>query len=623
MKKLRRILFCTPDGGTRGEYALCWLISLVYIGVFSIAIGIVSLYFAKVNYGPELFSSYFHYLGIFLLNVVPGFVLALIMLCIFNRVWAAVLASGVIVTVLALINHYKLMFRDDPLLASDAGSFLEAAQISSRYNIVVTPAIVLAFLGVIAASVFAFFFMRARFRRALPRLGTLAALLALCAGLYAGVYTSDAVYKFTSNLAVEFASGYKMNQWNETDNYCCRGFMYPLIRSFKDLKNDKPDGYNRREAEALVSSRADSDIAEDKKVNFISVMLEAYYDFSTYSDIFTFETDPYAFYHELQSESVHGELVTNIFAGGTIDTERCYVTGSTEMYEYRHAADSYARYFANRGYFTEFCHPGYGWFYNRQNVMEYLGFERTNFFEGRYQMPEGVSIMRDDSFFPDLLYLYESAVAEGRPYFNMSVTYQNHGPYAGGYLYDEENEYIPRAALSEESYNILNNYFWGIKLTDDSLRDFVSSLRESEEPVVLVLFGDHKPWLGDNSTVYSELGIDLSRSTDESFYNYYETQYIIWANDAAKKALGNDFSGYGGSFSPCFLMMKLFDLCSYEGDSYMDALREVYAAGVDVVSSGGRYRENGVLTDELSDSAQDSLDKLLMMQYYRMHDWEG
>ena len=622
MKKLQALLSCNPQTVPVRRRALVWVLNLAFIALFSLALGVIGLYFGKVNYGPELFSSYFRYTGLFLLNILPAFAIAMLFFLIFNRVWASTLVSGLIITILALINHFKLMFRDDPLLASDVTYLGEAAKISAQYNIKITLPIVLAFLFVIAASVFAFFFMRARFYGARWRLVSSAALIAACAALYLGAYSSDEVYSFTDNLGVEFASGHKMSQWNETDKYCCRGFLYPLVHSLTDLKSQRPEGYSKQAAEKLFDKYGSGDIPEDKKVSFISVMCEAYYDFSTYSDIFDFETDPYEFYHELQAESFHGELVTNIFAGGTIDTERCFITGSTKMYEYRGQADSYARYFASQGYNTEFCHPGYGWFYNRQNVMDYLGFDETNFFEGRYQMPEGYGLMRDDEFFPDLLDLFEKGTEDGNPYFNFSVTYQNHGPYASDSLYDAEREYVPRGSLSEESYNILNNYFWGIKLTDDSLRELVTSLEASDEPVVLTLFGDHKPWLGDNSTVYAELGIDLSRSSDESFYNYYDTQYLIWANSAAKKVLGNDFKGYGGSFSPCYLMMKLFDLCSYEGDEYMAALRETYPL-CDVINLSGRYRENGALTTELSGEAAGAVKDLRIMEYCRVRDWEG
>ena len=52
--------------------------------------------------------------------------------------------------------------------------------------------------------------------------------------------------------------------------------------------------------------------------------------------------------------------------------------------------------------------------------------------------------------------------------------------------------------------------------------------------MVIVVFGDHNPWLGDGNAVYKAIGLDLDFSTEEGFYNYYSTRYLIWANDAAK-----------------------------------------------------------------------------------------
>jgi phosphoglycerol transferase MdoB-like AlkP superfamily enzyme len=267
-----------------------------------------------------------------------------------------------------------------------------------------------------------------------------------------------------------------MSIWSDTDNYVCRGFLYPFIHSTTELVDLKPDGYSKSEAADTLDSYTYDDIPEDQKVSVIGIMLEAYSDLSTF-DTLDFTTDPYSFFHELQGESLSGNLVTNIFAGGTIDTERCFLTGSTELYEYRSPAFSYARYFNDQGYFTEFLHPGYSWVYNRENVAEYLGFQASHFNDDLFAMPWEDTMMNDDEVFPLLIGEYEKAIENGTPYFGFAVTYQNHGPYADSYLYDESTEYVKSTGLSEEAYNILNNYFWGISLTDNALREYFDYYR--------------------------------------------------------------------------------------------------------------------------------------------------
>lgn len=636
---VKRTVFYKDGESSRLQLGLHWALNILVLLAWCMWVGRLSLYWGQLSYGEALFESYMGSAALLALNIAPVLLVALLFFLLTNRIWPAVLGSGVIVMALTHINYFKLMIRDDPLLVSDIRLFSEAAKIASNYNVSLSFDILKSYIVILLAGVFAFFFLKARFRRPVPRIACAAVYAAACLGLYFGVYVSEEVYEATGNMNVALEDGGILDRRKDADQYVSRGFLYPLIHSVTGLSQE-PEGYSKDWAASALEEYAPAaagnepaedgpaedeprnpDIPEDKKVNIISIMLEAYCDFSVYDEIFDFNTDPYEFFHELQSESCHGTLVTNVFTAGTIDTEHCFIAGSTENYDYQAPAWSYARYFNDQGYFTEFCHPCYEWFYNRRVVTGYLGFQQTHFFEDRYMMPEGYDIMRDDLFLPDLARLFDEATAEGTPYFNFSVTYQNHGPYAADYLYDTQREYVARNGLSEEAYNILNNYFWGIKLTDDCLRDLVGHLRDSEEPVVLVLFGDHKPWLGDDSFVYDELGIVLDLATEQSFYDYYSTQYTIWANDAAEAALGTGFSGVGETISPGFLMMKVFDLCSWDGPAITQAQRELFSAGVTVVNKVGLFVENGVLVDRLSGGSRDLLSRLRRMQYYLMRDW--
>jgi len=139
--------------------------------------------------------------------------------------------------------------------------------------------------------------------------------------------------------------------------------------------------------------------------------------------------------------------------------------------------------------------------------------------------------------------------------------------------------------------------------------------------VIVLIFGDHMPWLGNRNFVYHELAINIDRDTEEGYLNYYSTPYIIWANDPAKETLGNDFTGERGSFSPGFLMGELFDLCSWQGEGYMQALRELKET-VDVINPLiGVFRENGTMTPELSPAAEAQYRKLRMMELYRLNNF--
>ena len=156
--------------------------------------------------------------------------------------------------------------------------------------------------------------------------------------------------------------------------------------------------------------------------------------------------------------------------------------------------------------------------------------------------------------------------------FCFNVSYQNHGPYETTAQY--EKPYLAwKDGYSKADYNIANNYLTGVAETGRQLHAFVDHFRAEKRPVVIVLFGDHNPWWGDDNAAYQMFGVDLDRSTVKGYLNYYSTPYLIWANDAAKAALGNDFQGDEQALSPAFLMQKLFTLAGWEGPAYMKALQ--------------------------------------------------
>lgn len=86
--------------------------------------------------------------------------------------------------------------------------------------------------------------------------------------------------------------------------------------------------------------------------------------------------------------------------------------------------------------------------------------------------------------------------------------------------------------------------------------------------------------MGDNNSVYKTLGISFDLGTEEGFYNYYNTPYIIWGNDKAKEILGNDLKGEGPTIGPYFLMNELFELAAYEGNEFMKISNELRADGM-------------------------------------------
>ena len=111
---------------------------------------------------------------------------------------------------------------------------------------------------------------------------------------------------------------------------------------------------------------------------------------------------------------------------------------------------------------------------------------------------------------------------------------------------------------------------------------------------MIVFFGDHRPWLGEQSVTYAALGIDPDAPGESGATATYLTDYLIWANGAAKKTRGRPCCGEGSTISPCFLMNELFRQCNWEGPTYLKLTNAVMER-TPVVSTHDWYGTLGML----------------------------
>ncbi len=579
------------------------------ITIFSIGIGLVSLFFSTGDYGSAMFFSYFSSPLIAVLNILPIALLLIVFLLVTNRFWASFLITSIFVLVPSIINFYKIQIRNDPFVMKDLTLFSESLNMGNQFTLHFNWPIGLTIIGVCAIT----FATKSRVRANLNiklRFKALLIVLMVSSFTVSTLYMDQDFYSHIENFDL-------INRWSQTQDFISKGFIYPFIHSFSYAIDQKPANYSDSLAKEVLGYYSDSDIPTDKKVDVIAIMLEAYNDFSKFSEV-EFLVDVYQPLKALKKESYSGELTTNIFAGETVDTEWSFLTGYTHYHGFRRLTNSYVHYLASQCYCVEGSHPCYEWFYNRENVNAYLGFDHYFFYENHYAALTNNIMAKDQTLFDEIIQLHEKAKLNPAPYFSFNVTYQNHGPYPT--THTGEQLYIGNDNLSVESFNILNNYLAGINNTNEALVNLIDHYRD-QEATVIILFGDHNPWLGDNNTVYHELGINVDLETEEGFFNYYNTPYLIWANDQAKATLDNAFIGEGNTIGPYFLMNTFFNLAGYEGNAFMK-LSNALNAQTNLVHRDDYFIVNGELVRGLDGISSAFLEDFLIAQYYYSHHFQ-
>ncbi|MEG1430616.1 MAG: LTA synthase family protein [Oscillospiraceae bacterium] len=585
-----------------------WIWSAIALSLGACGLGICSLYYATGSFYQPMFLSYLQNRTILLLNLLPVVLLALFLWMVTRRTWLAFFLGGLVTLGLSAGNFFKLAFRNDPVVLGDLLLLKEAGNMAGKYQLFFTKGLAFGVLFLLAGTIFLFFCANARPRKWARVAGLAGVLLAVLP--LKPMILSNEVYRN------EAANNALISPMSATDVYISKGFIYPFLHSVRDLSAGKPEHYNPARARELLEGYTDGVIPPEQQVNVVGVMLEAFQDFSKFGTP-ALSYDLYAPYHALEAEGYSGDLVTNIFAGGTVDTERCFLTGFSSLGSMRGPTNSYPWYFRSQGYTAEGMHPCFQWFYNRLNINENLGFERYRFVENYFGQFTGGDVAFDKVFFPELISSLQDQEGIEGPVFSFSVSYQGHGPYNTDQLWwGNSGDFVQKSdAYTPEQQNILDNYFGSVADTIGYVTQLADFMRNSAEPYVLVLFGDHNPWMGDGNSVYSAMGLDLDLGTDTGFRNYYSTRYLIWANDAAKKALGRDIQGEGPEIGPYFLMNELFKVCGWTGSAYLQATNQI-AETVPVVHQTGVYIADGKLQDTLTPEQQALVADYQSLQYY-------
>ena len=233
---------------------------------------------------------------------------------------------------------------------------------------------------------------------------------------------------------------------------------------------------------------------------------------------------------------------------------------------------------------------------------------------------------------------YETMKAQSdAPVFLHAVTMQNHTNYNKDNYPDDQRVKVTEApaGLKASTVGALEDFATGIRDADAMLGRLTAYFSDREEPVVLVFYGDHLPYLGDNQKGYAELGSEVSipENEREDILCSYKTPYVLWANDAAADTLNwneavaaLDFPE-DGVLSAAFLGSVLLDLTGRAGESpWFDFLSSVRRLVPVVQKKTYILADGSVLpqrilneqTDESSMELKDAVRKWRCWSYYKL-----
>ena len=586
--------------------------SLLFL-VSSMLLCAVSLNFAIGIYPWRAYFGYFRHPSIFLFNWLPVLICQMVLLALTGRQWIAFLLNSFITFLPAIGNYYKLQFRNDPFVFSDITSIRAGLSVAKDYNLQFSDRILVSIIFVIIGTLCVFWLTRKKKTNPKCRIALILASLLSIWPLWRFVYSNDFLYYKTAG------QNFVLLTRDDRDTYRAAGFPYPFLHSIKASAEIPPEGYDAKTTEQKLNAYSSESIPEYLRPNILVLQLESFSDFEEMG-VDGIADFVYAPLRELQAETYSGNMLANVIGGGTINTERCVMSGSYKLLQYSHPAFSYVRYLRENGYFTTGSHPNVKSFYSRGVVNDYLGFEEYLYRDDYFS--EITKWRCDSTYLPEVFRLFREHAASNTPVFSYNVTTQGHWPYAFQEYYDRSDYWECTDNVRPSTRYLLNNYFSLIYETEQVIVQELETLKDFPEPVIVLMFGDHKPWLADgggldvtNPGIYQDLGLSFDLDTEEGLLQYLDTPYMIWANDAAKEMTGNDFTGDGPTISPGYLMNVLFQSIGWSGPAYMQYTSNIMET-LPLIYTNGRYIENGIYTAALSPEGTELLQEYDNLQFY-------
>lgn len=479
------------------------------------------------NVTPFPFSSALYAPDEILLNLVWYYLFAWVLFLICGRRKLSSVLSAAFFLVLGLTDSYFFAFRGRVLFPSDLVGIRTAMNVVGEYDFTPSASQVIGTL-LIAAYIAATVLLPRSRGRETPKWYVSLSSAALCAG-YIAFFFCTPFLKWTG-----FEGKLWTSLWNTREN----GVVLNLTVNLRFSSIEKPEDYGEQLERLRTEYRSDEADAETVRPHIIAVMNEALCDLSALG----VETDApcLPFMDSLSENTVKGRAYVSVLGGHTANSEFEFLTGNSvsflpvgtvafQMFT-RDGDYSLPGQLKELGYYNIAMHPYYASGWNRVAVYERYRFDEMHFIEDFEGVEDIRSYCSDRSDYENVIRAYEAHLAgenADRPLFLFNVTMQNHGGYSPDWRGLQKT--VGLAGDAAGKYEDADLYLSLARESDSAFRELIGYFRDREEPVVVVMFGDHEPRLSES--FYTDVfGKGIGEMSREESVCLYEVPYVIWAN---------------------------------------------------------------------------------------------
>lgn len=510
-------------------------ISALLISSLIILAGMVTVHFSNPVATEAFFAD--GWLAKLVLNFVFILLLHTLIYGISGRVSLSVCIPAVLMMLFAFAVNITYVITGDPLQPADFLLTGELANIVSFVEISLSKPELIAIRVIVLLIAIAFVLFR--LNKTLSSKITRIILSSVSAVLiFIFIFLFGLSSSFIENVMPK--TGINAPSNDAGNDYLKNGAVFSFLPKIAQLSSPDIEGYS---SGAIADMRKEfSGVSfkhlNEEKPNIIAIQNEAWWD-PTLLENADFSKDPLSFYRSKDENIITGMMVSPVFGGGTCIPEFEYLTGFSSSflppncYPYMQAVTrktpSMVWALKENGYETAAIHTYKTNFYGRKKAYPLLGFDS---FIGTDEMdnPELRGFyVSDREMAKEIISIYENKTGDN--IFIYGVSMQNHGDYTKErYIWHDVN--IRSSTISDKDMKGLMDFTQGAYDADNVFRSLAEYFSEKEEPVIIIMYGDHLPLLGTDGSTYidggfipKECGFDY-----QNHENMFKTPYIIWSN---------------------------------------------------------------------------------------------
>lgn len=473
-------------------YALYYLISLIKFDVQILPVAIV------YDFLLQLLASY-------------------ILFALSKRVKIFLIIQTLVMGILYIGNAVKISFFGGPIMPDDVFALRSLLLILEGWRFLAA-AIPLA--AIVSLLVFNF-----SMRHWSSYLASLATFLLAITVAYQPTLVLEPIDKYTGN-----------SVWDQRSNYVLHGAtLYSLQETtrFFALIDTPPSIDSAQTAADNLLNGVIKPVANDKPFtprNIHIVLLESFWDANKLKKARYNQNPLSPEFRKLWKSAGYSHALTPVFGGYTANSEfevLCGfpVTKDNVKFERQliNEVPCLPHILADKGYKTVVSHPNIPVFWNRVNAYRNVGFQQYWAKDDFVLDDMNREFLADSSLYQQVLDKLSDSLDKKQPVLDYIVTYFGHWNYP---LSASRPNKITSTSTVEEVTSYANTLYYKSR----ELVTFIEELRKRDPDSIIVVFGDHLPFLGENFAGYVDSDVLAANRSDFSpamFKFYVSTPMII------------------------------------------------------------------------------------------------